>query len=626
MCGIVGFARDEGEVEAAVLGRALAALRHRGPDGEGRWLSADRRVALGHTRLALVDPAGGAQPIVSEDGAVVAVVSGEFYDHHALRAELRGRGHRFRGGSDSEVLVHLYEERGPAAIELLRGEFALLLWDARERLLLAARDRFGVRPLCHARVGDAWIFASEAKALFAAGVPAAWDEEALFQATQMHYHDGDRTLFRGVAQIEPGHLLIVRGGRGRGRAYWDLDHPREEALARLDDREAEARVRAALDEAVRLRLAAEAPVCFQLSGGVDSSAVVALAARHLPAPPVCYTVAFDRAGYDEREVAAATAAAIGAEHRLVEVDAAALAAALPEAVAHGEGLAINGHIAAKFLLSRRVAEDGFRAMLTGEGSDELFAGYAHLRADAAGEGAGEGALAGLRSAHAASAGLMLPDGDGLSLAGVRARLGFAPTWMAAKATLGRRVSGLCAAEFLREHAGRDAYALFLAGVDGRQLAGRARVHQSLYLWIKAALAGYILKTLGDAMEMAHAVEGRVPFLDHHVAAVAGELAIEHHLRGGAAKHALREALRGIVPEPVRTREKHPFLAPPLGLAASEAVQDVLRGRDLPRFFDAAALRRTLDDLPGLPPEERRALDPALMLVASATFLQQRYRL
>ena len=623
MCGIVGIAGAAGAADERALARALAALRHRGPDGEGRWVSEDRRCALGHVRLALVDRAGGAQPIASEDGAVVAAVSGEIYGHAALRAELEAAGHRFRTRSDSEVLVHLYEDRGPAAVEALRGEFALLLWDGRERLLLAARDRFGVRPLCYARLGEAWIFASEAKALLAAGVPAAWDEEALLQAAQMHYHDGDRTLFRGVSQVEPGHLRIVRGGAARGRAYWDLDYPAEAALARPPLAEAAGAVRAALDEAVRIRLEAEAPICFQLSGGVDSAAVVALAARHLPAPPVCYTVGFARAGYDERAAAAATAAAIGAEHRVVEVDDDALVEALPEAVAHAEGLVINGHAAAKHLLSRAVASDGFRVMFTGEGADELFAGYAHLRADAAG---GEGAVAGLMGQHAASAGLMLPAGEGLALDRVRRRLGFAPTWMAAKATLGRRVLELGAPALARGAAGRDAYALFVAGVDHRQLAGRARVHQSLYLWIKAALAGYILRTLGDALEMAHAVEGRVPFLDHRLAALAGGLAPELLIRGGGGKVALREALGGVVPEAARIREKHPFLAPPLGLAERPRLQELLRGRDLPALFDRAAVGRALDALPSLPAEARRAVDPALMLIASAAILQGRYGL
>jgi asparagine synthase (glutamine-hydrolysing) len=623
VCGIVGLVAEHGGVDAAALARAMAALRHRGPDGEGRWIAADRRAALGHVRLALVDRTGGAQPIASEDGAVVAAVSGEFYEHAALRAELIGRGHVFRSRSDSEVLVHLYEERGAAAIEALSGEFSLLLWDARDRSLLAARDRFGVRPLCYARLGEGWVFASEAKALLAAGVPAAWDEEALWQATQMQYHDGDRTLFQGIGQVEPGQLMVVRGERARGRIYWDLEHPREGSLRRLDDAVAAAEVREALASAVRIRLEAEAPICFQLSGGVDSSAVVALAARSMAARPVCYTVAFERDGYDERAIAAATAAALGAEHRLVEVRQAALLAALPAAIGHSEGLAINGHVAAKFLLSRAVAEDGFRVMLTGEGADELFAGYAHLRGDAA--GAEAGALGRLRAGHAASAGLMLPEGEGLALEGVRRRLGFVPTWMAAKATLGRRVAGLCAPEFVR--AGADGFARFIDGVDGRQLAGRARVHQSLYLWIKGALAGYILRTLGDAMEMAHAVEGRVPFLDHRLAALAGGLAIEHSLRGEGAKFVLREALRGLVPEEVRTREKHPFLAPPLCVGESELVQDTLRGReDLPSFVDRAALRRTLDALPATPLAERRALDPALMLIASAAILQQRYRL
>ncbi|MCB9704055.1 MAG: asparagine synthase (glutamine-hydrolyzing) [Myxococcales bacterium] len=631
MCGIVGaFALAE-PLDPAALERPLAALRHRGPDGEGRFVSSDRRVALGHRRLAIIDRAGGAQPIASEDGQVIAVVNGEFYGHAAIRRGLVDAGHRFRTASDSEILIHLYEERGIDAIEALRGEFAFILWDARERLAIAARDRFGVRPLVYATFGGALWLASEAKALLAAGAPAAWDEASVWAATQMHYAPPDRTLFRGIRQVEPGDMAIIRGGELQLRRYWDLDYPPAAAIQPIAEEEAVAAVREAIDEAVRIRLEAEVPIAFQLSGGIDSSAVVALAAPHLPRPPLCYSVAFDRPGYDERDLARVTAEHVGAELRLVEVSPRAIAEHLADAVTQGEGVAINGHIAAKRILARAMRADGVGVVLTGEGSDEIFAGYAHLRGDLLSQGTSSSSsapgIAALAASNQASAGLMLASGEGIDLSSVRAALGFVPGWMAAKATLGRRVGSLVSGELVAAGQGRDVYAEFLDGFDLEgQLLDRARVHQSLYLWSKSALATYILRTLGDGIEMGSSLEGRLPLLDHRLFELVRGLPIDLLIRGGVEKYVLRRAIGGRIPAAIREREKHPFLAPPLVLAESAPIQEVLRDLTLPPFIDRARLRAALDRLPTLPEGERRAWDPALMLVASLCVLHRSYGL
>jgi asparagine synthase (glutamine-hydrolysing) len=632
VCGIVGVVGLDGPVgasERAALGRAMGAMGRRGPDGSGDWAHEGGGAALGHVRLAIIDPEGGAQPIANEDGRVVAVVSGEFYGFEEQRVALEARGHRFRSKCDAELLVHLYEERGPDCLDDLRGEFAFLLYDARDRLLFAARDRFGVRPLCYAEHGGRIWLASEAKGLFAAGVPAAWDETSLEQALQMQYPSPERTLFRGVRSLEPGHLLLVSGGALRTRSYWDLNYPREPAGPEPAEGEAIEAVRAALADAVRVRLRADVPVAFQLSGGVDSGAVVALAARLGREAPPCFTIGFDDAAYDERKAAAELAAHAGGELHVIGAPGAALVEAFVPAVEQGEGLAINGHIAAKFLLSRAVRDAGYKVVLTGEGADEVFAGYAHLRHDLwAGDGGegGEARLARLAAENRASAGIMLPSGPALSLDAVRARLGFVPAWLAAKATLGARVGAL-----LSGGAGRaprfDAYRLFLAGVDvGGQLEGRVRVHQSLYLWTKTALGGYILRTLGDGMEMAHGVEGRLPFLDHRLFELARSLPVSLKIREGVEKYVLREACGPFLPASTRARQKHPFLAPPFAGVARGLMHDLLRPPYLPAAFDGARVRAALDGLGGLPAAEQSALDPALCLAASAAVLQRRYRL
>src|SRR5262249_31638859 len=234
-----------------------------GQDGEGGWLAPDRLCGLGHARLAVIDPRGGAQPIVNEDGQVAVTVNGEFYGFEEQRKELESRGHRFATGSDSEGALPLWGEGGAGCLERLRGEFAFALWDGRTRTLFAARDRFGAKPLCYAFLGGGLALSSEAKALFALGIRPAWDEEAFFQAASTQYLPPDRTLFAGVRQLRPGHYLLARDGRVEVRPYWDMDYPLEEAAFPPD--EAAAAVREALDEAVRLRLRADVPVCFHLS-------------------------------------------------------------------------------------------------------------------------------------------------------------------------------------------------------------------------------------------------------------------------------------------------------------------------------------------------------------------------
>jgi asparagine synthase (glutamine-hydrolysing) len=619
MCGIVAVASPRvggAPVERASIDAALAALAHRGPDGRGSWYAPDRGVALGHTRLAVIDPAGGAQPIANEDGSVVAVVNGELYDHEDAARWLALRGHRLRSRCDAEILVHLYEELGDDVVRRLRGELAFVLWDARRGRLLAGRDRFGIKPLVYARWRGGLALASEAKALFALGVPARWDDESFFHAAHTQYPWPDRTLFAGVSQLEPGSLMVwERAGEPRIARYWELPTASGD-VASLDD--AAATIRATLDDAVRVRLRADAPICVQLSGGLDSSSVAALAAR-AGGLSGAFTVGFaaEHVGYDERDAARATAAQLGLPLTVVELDGAAIATHWPAAVAHGEGLAINGHLVGKFLLSRAMRDAGFKVALTGEGADELLAGYPHLRRDG---GAGPGL-----EAHAASRGIMLPAGEGLSTAGVHARLGRVPTWLAAKATLGHRVRALLAPDLVRRHAGVDPYGALIDRLGAERLRAMSPLHGSAASWMQTALAQYILRTLGDGMEMAHGIEGRVPFLDHRVAGAAFAIAPAVLVGTGLDKPVLRHAMAGLVPEHVRARPKHPFLAPPLAQLAPALVQDTLRTHARrSSLVDGAQLVAVLDRLPAMSAPEQQAWDPALMLVLSAAILERSY--
>ncbi len=635
MCGVIGWVAPRGGIDEPRLVRALERLAHRGPDGRGTYFSRGGRVALGHTRLAVVDRATGAQPLTPRDGMVTVVVNGELYGEARLRAELESRGHVFATRSDSELLLHLYAERGLDCLPLLRGEFAFLIHDVRRGIVVAGRDRFGIKPLVWAETSEGVLLASEAKGLFALGVPARWDTTSFLHVASHQYLPPGRTMFAGVSALPPGHILEIdeRTGLSRALSYWDIDAPRTTLPedASRTDMLAPAGLREALDDAVSIRLRADRPVAFHLSGGLDSASIVALALRHLPYSPRAFAVDFGDPRYAEGAQAQETARALGVELELVPASDEALFDALGDAVEAGETLGINGQLPAKLLLSRAIRRRGFDVVLSGEGADEAFLGYPHLALDHARE---TGSVDdGAASASPLQRGVMLPEGETLPLAAVSRSLGYVPAFLEAKAGIGARFHRLLddsAGEAMRR---ADPFEALLGGFDvTRRLEGRPRAVQSAYLWSKLALAGYILRSLGDGTEMASSVEGRTPFLDHHLFTRAVELPVAARLRDGIEKHALREAMRGVLPEPVRTRRKHPFLAGPLLESRSqrvrEGVRDLLCPSRLARvpFVDPARVGRWLDLLAGSSGPGAQREEPVLQLLLSATHLAERFSL
>ena len=638
MCGIVGAYSWKDPVTAEKLRRGTDALIHRGPDGEGFWTSSRANAGLGHRRLSIVDLSTGAQPIANEDGSKQVVVNGEFYDHARIRANLERRGHLFRTKSDSEIVLHLYEEYGFTCLEHLRGEFAFILWDEQKQILFAARDRFGIKPLCYTVTKDAILLGSEAKALFAMGVTPAWDQEAFFHAASLQYTPQDRTLFKDVLQLKPGHALVARGGRVETFKYWDMDFPWDEAIAPVTN-EADVIEGFAheLNEAIRLRLMADVPVCFHLSGGLDSASVLGLAAQQTGRAPDAFTVTFDHEGYDELSIAEEMAAKTGAKLHAVHVSQEDLVAHLPDAVYYGEGLAINGHLAGKYLLNRAIRAAGFKVALTGEGSDEVLAGYPHLRQDLFRHGAANDAEAAemtarLYATNGMSSGVQLAQGEMLPTDAVRGKLGYVPAFIEAKAAMGYRTAGVLARGFRDRFGTRDALADLMNDIPVQQLAGRHKVNQSSWLWSKLALTNYILRTLGDGMEMAQSVEGRLPFLDHHLFGFAKRLPMNLKIRGAVEKFILREAAKPVLTETIYKRQKHPFMAPPVSRFATDGlmtmIKDTISSKSFAQmpFFDAAKAASLVAALPNMSAPERTATEPVLMTMLTAHTLQERFGL
>ncbi|MCG6928378.1 MAG: asparagine synthase (glutamine-hydrolyzing) [Acidobacteria bacterium] len=638
MCGIVASVSSRGPVDAEALLRATKKLRHRGPDAERVWVAEHARVGLGHARLSIIDLTTGDQPIESEDGSLHIVANGEFYDFEAIRAQLEGHGHTFRTRSDSEIALHLYEDLGARAMHRLRGEFAFAIWDERDRVLFAGRDRFGIKPLYYALHDGACHVASEVKALAELGVPLRWDHETVYDLHRGLMHAPYRSSFEGVYQVPPGCHLISNGSNARILPYWDWDYPKAERT-RFDrnPREWVKRLQATLDEAVRLRLRADVPVACYLSGGLDSCAVLGVASRLSARPLRAYTLSFDMADYDERAIAEEQAKLSGAEFFPIDIRSEHLGDHFGDAVYHAERPFANAHAVAKFLLSRAVRDSGVKVVLTGEGADEVFAGYPFFRRDMVlhnTEGqdpeTAKGLLARLDEANRVSQGLLLPRGATQALESVKRVLGFTPTIMETWAQQGETMSSLLDDDFKAPFQGRDTFRAVLSHLDvERQLAGRDAVNQSLYIWAKTTFPNYILSNLGDRMEMAHSVEGRLPFLDHHVVAQVTRMPVAMKIQGMTEKYVLREAARPVITDSVYRRQKHPFLSPPSTLQMEgrlfSLVQDTLRGKSLERtgLYDRRRVASLLDAIPSMDAGARTAVDAGLMWMTGMCLIHER---
>ena len=635
MCGIIAAVSKHGRISGETLALATRRLRHRGPDAQHVWTSPDGRAGLGHARLSIIDLETGDQPIANEDERLRIVANGELYDFERIRLALERDGHVFRTRSDSEIALHLFEERGARALHSLRGEFALAIWDARDGQLFAARDRFGIKPLYYTIHDGTFFLASEIKAFAELGVPLRWDRETLHD---VHFvaHPPDRTLFAGIYQVPPACCLFTDGEQVRILPYWDWDYPTDAEAAREDEREWIARLACAFEDAVRLRLRADVPVACYLSGGIDSCAVLGFASRLSTRPIRAYTLSFDHADYDEGSLAREQAERSGAEFCQVDIRSEHLADNFSDAIYHAERPFANAHAVAKYLLSRAVRDSGIKVVLTGEGSDEIFAGYPHFRRDLILHGGNamdpaEKArmLAELEAANRVSAGTLMPQGA-TTLDSVQRILGFVPSNLEAWAQIGAGLLRVTCDGFRNAFSGRDTFRVMLSCLDvERQLAGRHPVNQSLYIWGKTMLPNYILSNLGDRMEMAHSVEGRLPFLDHHVVEEAARMPVAMKINGMTEKYVLREAARPVLTDAVYRRQKHPFMSPPATFQREgrlySCLQDTLRSAALdgPGIYDRSKVTALLDAIPSMDGPGRARADALLMWMASLCFLSDR---
>lgn len=569
MCGINGIALSNASharvVDVGVLTSMRDVLRHRGPDDAGLYV--DGNVGLAHRRLSIVDVASGHQPMANEDGTLHITYNGEIYNHADFREELEARGHVYRTHCDTETIIHLYEEHGAACVDYLRGMFAFAIWDANRRELFIARDRLGVKPLYYTHTADGSLyFASEIKSILAArAVLPELNDGALPDYLANHATSGEETLFNGIKRLLPGHTLLWRDGQIKIEKYWDVHFSKEDGddEHRSDD-DYVAEWLELFRAAVRLRLMADVPLGMFLSGGIDSSAIAAIMSGMVDEPIKTFSVAFREREANELEYARLVARSFKTDHHEIVVSPVEFFEALPALIWHeDEPIAHPSSIALNFV--SRLAARHVKVVLTGEGSDELLAGYGRYRKTVynLALGARYHKLTGRALRRAIERGVKtLPIKSKVRWKLERTFLCVAPDiesiYFDNFSVFSRSMQRNLLTPEAKERAGLlDPYRAVTEYLN--QTDARTLLDQLLYVDMKTYLQELLMKQ--DQMSMAASIESRVPFLDHKLVEYTARLPERMKLRGLTTKYILRRAMKGLLPQEIISRSKMGFPVP-----------------------------------------------------------------
>jgi asparagine synthase (glutamine-hydrolysing) len=610
MCGLAGIHMDDKTAiaDGAALARMVAAINHRGPDGKG--FHSEPGVGLGHARLSIIDLGGGAQPIHNEDSTVWITYNGEVFNYVELRRMLESRGHRFYTRTDTEVIVHLYEELGDDFVTELNGQFAFALWDRRRRRLLLVRDRAGILPLYYARTRDGLLFASEVKAILAhGGVGAAPDPLGLDETMTFWAPLAPRTMFEGVSQVCPGEMLVVEGSRQARRRYWHWDFPRagQHRGENGDARVLEEELRGILTDATEIRLRADVPVGAYLSGGLDSSTLVALLKERLPDTLETFSIGFDDAGLDETVHQRVMADFLQTRHHHTQCTLADIARTFPSTVRHAEAPILRTAPAPMQLLSGLVRRSNVKVVLTGEGADEVLCGYDIFKESKVRQFWARSPRSAWRPALLKRLYPYLDLTSAQSLAYLQEFFGVGldqpsdpcfshlPRW----ATTGQ--CKLFWSDEMRARVTEPAVDRLRASLPA-DIAHWHPANRAEYLEAKTLLPSYLLSSQGDRMLMASSVEGRFPFLDHRLIEFANRLQPRIKMRAMREKHLLKRVMRGRLPATILERHKQPYRAPDavafLSASAPPYVAELMSAGTIRRYgyFDADKVARLTSKL------------------------------
>lgn len=600
MCGIAGILNlyRERKIEDASLTRMIDMVRHRGPDGFGFYR--DARIGLAHARLSIIDLPGGAQPIHNENKTLRIVFNGEIFNYLELRKTLEEKGHVFYTRSDTEVILHLYEEYGTECLSRLNGQFAFAIWDLQQERLFLARDRLGVRPLFYTRVRDTLLFASEIKSLLTdPDVTREIEPCALDQIFTFWMTIPPRTALKDIFELPPGHFITVRHGLFAQKKYWDLDFSQNRRIKTEDEYAEE--LRELLIDSIRLRLRADVPVGVYLSGGLDSSTIAALVRNHTENHLRTFSVTFDDAAFDESEYQQQMIRRLGCEHSTVFCSPADIADSFPDVVWHTEKPIVRTAPAPLFLLSRLVRKNGYKVVLTGEGSDELLAGYDIFKETKIRRFMERDPDSRMRPLilrrlypylqHSPVRALKYAESFFTSGAEMFPAECYShiPRWKTTS-----RLKSFFSADLKNALIGYDTVKELMEALSG-ECKGYDDVSLAQYIEMKTLLSGYLLSSQGDRVAMAHSVEGRFPFLDHRVVEFACCLPPLLKMRALTEKYILKKSMKGMLPDSVMRRPKQPYLAPDaksfLSGTSPAYVEDILSERSLTQsgYFDPKAV-------------------------------------
>ncbi|MBK7090622.1 MAG: asparagine synthase (glutamine-hydrolyzing) [bacterium] len=567
MCGIAGYFQleDSRPPDRDLVTRMISLIRHRGPDEFGAFL--DDKCVLGHARLSIIDLSTGQQPLCNEDETVWIAFNGEIYNYIELRPILESFGHKFRTNSDTEVIVHAYEQWGRDCLERFNGQFSFAIYDSKKQSLFSARDRMGKRPLFYTVHNGRFYFASEIKALFAdPTIERRLDASGLDQVFTWWTCAPPRTVFSNVQELESGSFLEIDAGKINTARFWSMQYPDAYDSSRSVDSWAE-ELHALLVDSIRLRLRADVPVGAYLSGGLDSSAIAALVRSFTSNRLESFSIAFGDSAFDESNYQKQMADQLGTHHHSVQCNYSDIANCFPEIIWHTERPILRTAPAPMYLLSKLVNDTGFKVVLTGEGSDEMFAGYDIFKESKIRRFWARNPDSRFRALLLKRLYPTLPLSDVKSDLFLQEfyREGLTDTDRYYYSHMLRiktssRVKDFYALETKSSSRSEESLNAFAHTLPAG-FAGWHHLSQAQFVEAKSLLSGYLLSSQGDRMAAANAVEGRYPFLDHRVIEFAAKIPPQHKLFGLKEKWVLKRAMRGALPEAILKRPKQPYMAP-----------------------------------------------------------------
>jgi asparagine synthase (glutamine-hydrolysing) len=608
MCGIAGiFATDREQVpERQVLERMVRAIAHRGPDGTG--FHVEPGVGLGHARLSIIDLGGGAQPIHNQDQTVWISYNGEVFNYVELRAQLVARGHQFYTHTDTEVIVHAYDEYGDDFVTHLNGQFAFALWDRKRRRLLLVRDRAGILPLYYAETTEGVLFASEIKAILASGeVAPALDPDALDELMTFWAPVAPRTMFAGVRQVPPGEMLVLDASGIKGRPYWRWHFPERAALRRDPPEKLIDELHEVLADATGIRLRADVPVGAYLSGGLDSSTLVALLKERVPDTLQTFSIGFDDAGLDESAHQQEVVRHLQTQHNHVQCTMKDIVAAFPRTILHSESPVLRTAPSPMQLLSGLVRRSDVKVVLTGEGADEVLGGYDIFKESKVRQFWAQQPQSAWRPGllkrlypyldlTSAQSAAYLKEFFGVGLQNPHDPcFSHLPRW-----TTTAQCKLFWSDEFRARISG-GAVERLRASMPA-EISTWHPFNRSEYLEARTLLPSYLLSSQGDRMLMANSVEGRFPFLDHRLIEFATRMHPRYKMRVLREKWLLKQTMKDRLPPGIINRFKQPYRAPDAAAFFSgqlpEYVKDLTSAESISSFgyFDPVKVSRLMAKL------------------------------